>query len=326
MPAAPKGTGVLHPGFLTCTPSLRTLCVMKRAGCLLFAVVPVLVTAAAYFATPEHTATADAKGSASVSQKAREKDKSKAERTADDEVVADVPAGLAAPDKKELAQEIVASAENSTLKWHEAYGYIEDIGDGQGYTAGVVGFCTGTHDLLTLVERYTKEHPDNGLARYLPALRKVDGTDSHEGLDPGFPAAWRHEAGLAAFREAQDHERDSVYFDPAVRLAKLDGLGTLGQFVYYDAMVLHGPGTSDNSFYGLRERAMREANLPSDGGDEKSYLDIFLDIRREAMKAKNPQRDTTRIDTAQRQFLYDGNLDLHTPLKWKVYGETYRVP
>ncbi|MGW7610613.1 chitosanase [Streptomyces sp. NPDC054766] len=298
---------------------------MKRAGFLLFAVAPVLVTATVYFATPEHTATADAKGPASVSRKAREKDSANAERKADGEV-ADAPPGLAAPDRKELAQEIVASAENSTLKWHEAYAYVEDIGDGQGYTAGIIGFCTGTHDLLTLVERYTEEHPDNGLARFLPALRKVDGTDSHEGLDPGFPAAWRREAALAAFREAQDHERDSVYFDPAVRLAKLDGLGTLGQFIYYDAMVMHGPGTSADGFYGLRERAVREANLPSEGGDEKAYLDIFLDIRREAMKAKDPQRDTTRIDTAQRQFLHDGNLDLHTPLRWKVYGETYRVP
>lgn len=44
------------------------------------------------------------------------------------------------------------------------------------------------------------------------------------------------------------------------------------------------------------------------------------------MKAKRPDIDTTRIDTAQRQFLYDGKLDLKTPLTWKVYGETYKVP
>jgi chitosanase len=45
-------------------------------------------------------------------------------------------------------------------------------------------------------------HPDNGLAQYLPALREVDGTDSHKGLDPGFTAAWKAEAKVAAFREA----------------------------------------------------------------------------------------------------------------------------
>jgi chitosanase len=91
-------------------------------------------------------------------------------------------------------------------------------------------------------------------------------------------------------------------------------------------MVLHGPGTGPNGFYGLRERAMKEADTPSQGGAEKAYLDIFLDIRRKAMKADDPHRDTTRVDTAQRQFLYDGNLSLSTPLTWRVYGETYRVP
>ncbi|MCZ9340506.1 chitosanase, partial [Streptomyces sp. TRM76130] len=120
-------------------------------------------------------------------QSAREeaKDRAERERARDDAVIADLPAGLSAPDKKELAQQLVASADNSTLDWRSLYGSIEDLGDGQGYTAGIAGFCTGTHDLLTLVERYTDDHPDNGLARYLPALREVDGTDSHEGLDPG---------------------------------------------------------------------------------------------------------------------------------------------
>ncbi|MEV1021541.1 chitosanase [Streptomyces sp. NPDC050264] len=302
---------------------------MKRAGCLVlsFLALAPAATAAVFFLSPEGRAhdTAAPRTPASAAARPFEDGKSAAERKADDELIADLPAGLAAADKKELAQQIVASAENSTLDWRGQYGYVEDIDDGQGYTAGIIGFCTGTHDLLTLVERYTKGHPDNGLARYLPALREVDGTDSHEGLDPGFAAAWKAEAKVAAFRKAQDEERDRVYFDPAVRLAKLDGLGTLGQFIYYDAMVLHGPGTGPSGFYGLRELAMKQADTPSQDGSEKAYLDIFLDIRRKAMKAKNPDRDTTRIDTAQRQFLYDGNLSLKTPLTWKVYGETFHV-
>ncbi|MES5822941.1 chitosanase [Streptomyces sp. RG80] len=302
---------------------------MRRARVLLYAAaVPVTVTAAVYLLGPTDSADAPARPTVSASQSAREEAKSRAEeeRAADDKALAALPAGLAAPAKKELAQQIVASAENSTLDWRSAYGYIEDIGDGQGYTAGIIGFCTGTHDLLTLVERYTEAHPGNGLARYLPALREVDGTDSHEGLGPGFTKAWKAEARVAAFREAQDAERDRVYFDPAVRLAKLDGLGTLGQFVYYDAMVFHGPGTNATSFYGLRERALHEADLPSEGGSEKAYLDIFLDIREQAMRSRKADIDTTRVDTAQRRFLYDGKLDLQTPLTWQVYGETFRVP
>lgn len=299
---------------------------MRRAGIWLFAAVPVIVTAVVYAVGPDPSDTGHKHLSAAQQARQDAKERAESERAADEEVIADAPPGLAEPHRKELAQELVASAENSTLHWKTTYEYIEDSGDGQGYTAGIVGFCTGTHDLLTLVERYTRAHPHNGLAPYLPALRKVDGTGSHAGLGPRFTAAWKAESRLPAFRRAQNDERDRVYFDPAVRLAKLDGLGTLGQFVYYDAMVFHGPGTDANSFYGLRERALREADTPSEGGSEKHYLDIFLDIREKAMRAGNAAADTSRIDTAQRRFLDDGNMDLHRPLEWQVYGETYRVP
>ncbi|PZT69733.1 chitosanase [Streptomyces sp. SW4] len=301
---------------------------MKRKGVLYFAAVPVVATAAVYFLSPLGSDDPPASPPIAAADGTREEAKSRAEqeRAEDDALIADLPPGLAAPDKKELAQRLVASAENSTLDWRSLYGSIEDLGDGQGYTAGIIGFCTGTHDLLMLVERYSEEHPGNGLERYLPALREVDGTDSHEGLDPGFTAAWRAEAKLPAFRTAQERERDRVYFEPSVRLAKLDGLNTLGQFVYYDAMVFHGPDTDAAGFYGLRERAMKKARTPAQGGSEKAYLDAFLDVRREAMLERRPDADTSRVDTAQRRFLQAGNLKLDTPLTWEMYGETFRVP
>ncbi|WP_405545845.1 chitosanase [Streptomyces phaeochromogenes] len=280
---------------------------MKRAGRLMFVAVP-LVAVTVYFAVPGEKGDDGPSDTRSSSPSASSGESKSA-------------ADLDSPEKKELAQRIVSSAENSSLDWRAQYDYIEDIGDGRGYTAGIIGFTTGTHDLLKLVELYTESHPDNALEPYLPALRSVDGSDSHQGLDPGFTAAWKEEAQKDAFTRIQDSQRDRVYFDPAVRLAKRDGLGALGQFIYYDAMVMHGPG--DPGFHGIRERAMAEADTPAEGGDEQSYLDIFLDTRRETMKSE--KRDTTRVDTAQRRFLYDGNLGLRTPLEWKVYGVTYKV-
>ncbi|WP_030683702.1 chitosanase [Streptomyces sp. NRRL B-1347] len=296
---------------------------MKRAGLLLLAVVPLTVAAVACSAADGSKGTG--KGT-STTARPYDENGSSVDRRTDDKRVADLPPGLAAPAKKELAMRLVASAENSTLDWRGQYGYIEDIGDGRGYTAGIIGFCTGTHDLLKLVEDYTEKHPDNGLARFLPALRAVDGSDSHEGLGRPFTRAWAREARAAAFQRAQDAVRDRLYFDPAVRAAKLDGLGTLGQFVYYDAMVMHGPGTGPKAFYGLRDAALKKARTPADGGAETTYLDAFLDVRRTLMKTEKSHRDTTRIDTAQRRFLREGNLDLRTPLTWRVYGERYRVP
>ncbi|MGW2277973.1 chitosanase [Streptomyces sp. NPDC001770] len=247
-------------------------------------------------------------------------------RAEEDAEIAEQPPGLADPAMKEIAAELVSSANSSTLDWRSRFDAIEDTGDGLGYTAGIVGFCSGTSDMLDLVERYTAAHPGNPLAPFLPALRKVNGSGSHEGLDPGFTDAWKLAAQDEAFRTAQEESRDRLYFDPAVRQAKLDGLGPLGQYIYYDAMVLHGPDDSATGFYGIREAALSDADTVAEGGDEEEYLDIFLDASKKAILAKRKGRDTSRIDTMQMKFLDDGNFKLATPLEWRVYGKTFRIP
>ncbi|MFD3584588.1 chitosanase [Streptomyces sp. NPDC058683] len=233
--------------------------------------------------------------------------------------------GLDDPAKKEIAMKLVSSAENSSLDWKAQYKYIEDIGDGRGYTAGIIGFCSGTGDMLDLVQLYTDRKPGNVLAKYLPALRRVDGTDSHSGLDPNFPADWRKAAQDTAFQQAQNDERDRVYFNPAVQQGKTDGLGTLGQFAYYDAIVMHGDGDDSTSFRNIRKRALGNAKPPAQGGNEVTYLNAFLDARVWAMKQEEAHSDTTRVDTEQRVFVRNGNLCLNTPLDWKVYGDSYHI-
>ncbi|MFF0304304.1 chitosanase [Streptomyces sp. NPDC004562] len=234
-------------------------------------------------------------------------------------------AGLDDPAKKEIAMRLVSSAENSSLDWKAQYRYIEDIGDGRGYTAGIIGFCSGTGDMLDLVELYAARRPGNVLAPYLPALRRVDGTDSHDGLDPNYPRDWARAAQDQAFKEAQNDERDRVYFDPAVRQGKADGLRALGQFAYYDAIVMHGDGSDPTSFRSIRRRALDRARPPAEGGDETAYLDAFLDARVWAMRQEEAHSDTSRVDTAQRVFLRAGNLELRTPLDWKVYGDSFHI-
>ncbi|MER5347701.1 chitosanase [Streptomyces mirabilis] len=233
--------------------------------------------------------------------------------------------GLDDPAKKEIAMKLVSSAENSSLDWKAQYKYIEDIGDGRGYTAGIIGFCSGTGDMLDLVELYTRRKPGNVLAKYLPALREVNGGDSHQGLDPGFPADWRKAAQDTAFQQAQNDERDRVYFNPAVAQGKTDGIGVLGQFAYYDAIVMHGDGGDSTSFSNIRRRALAKAKPPAQGGNEVTYLNAFLDARVWAMKQEEAHSDTTRVDTEQRVFLQKRNLNLDPPLDWKVYGDSYHI-
>ncbi|WP_329486430.1 chitosanase [Kitasatospora sp. NBC_01246] len=232
---------------------------------------------------------------------------------------------LTDPHLKDIAQQFVSSAENSSLDWKAQFAYIEDIKDGRGYTAGIVGFCSGTGDMVELVRHYRELKADNVLAKYLPALEKLDGSASHSGLDPDFTSDWKKAAQDPVFRKAQEDERDRVYFTPAVTQAKSDGLHALGQLAYYDAIVMHGPGNSADSFGGIRAAALKKAKPPAQGGDEKAYLAAFLDARAAAMRTEAAHSDTSRVDTAQRLFLQAGNLDLHTPLSWKVYGESFHI-
>lgn len=240
-------------------------------------------------------------------------------------VPATEPTDLSDPAKKEVAMQLVSSAENSSLDWQKQYGYLEDIDDGRGYTGGIIGFTSGTHDMLELVEYYTKLKPGNGLADYLPALRKVDDSDSHAGLGAGFESAWKKAATDPLFQKAQNDERDRSYFNPAVSQAKADGLQALGQFIYYDALVMHGPGSDSESFGGIRAAALKKAKSPAQGGSEVAYLDAFLDARVAAMKQEAAHEDVSRVETAQRKFLEAGNLQLNTPLSWKVYGDAFQI-
>ncbi|WP_284043205.1 chitosanase [Actinoplanes sp. M2I2] len=229
--------------------------------------------------------------------------------------------GLEDSRKKERALALISSAENSTLGWRGQFGYIEDIGDGRGYTGGIVGFTSGTADMLAVVTTYAKRKPGNVLQRYLPALRAVNGSDSHAGLDPGFPAAWRAAAKDPVFQKVQEDARDAYYFAPSMRIARDDGLRALGQFAYFDAAVMHGV----SGLRVIRSAALRTAKTPAQGGDELTYLNAFLDARVAEMRTEEAHNDVSRVETAQRLFLRRSNLDLTAPLTWQVYGDAYRL-
>ena len=229
--------------------------------------------------------------------------------------------GLEDRGKKERALALISSAENSTLGWRGQFGYIEDIGDGRGYTGGIVGFTSGTADMLAVVIAYGKRKPGNVLQKYLPALRAVNGSDSHAGLDPGFPAAWRAAAEDPVFQKVQEDARDAYYFNPSMRIARDDGLRALGQFAYFDAAVMHGV----SGLRAIRAAALRTAKTPAQGGDEPAYLNAFLNARVAEMRTEAAHNDVSRVETAQRLFLRRSNLDLTTPLTWQVYGDSYRL-
>ena len=103
--------------------------------------------------------------------------------------------------------------------------------------------------------------------------------------------------------------------------ARQDGLRPLGQFAYFDATVMHGA----DGLAKLRRQASAVARPPAQGGDEVAYLSAFLDARVALMKSEPAHRNTSRVDTEQRVFLNQRNLDLALPLSWQVYGTPYSI-
>ena len=247
------------------------------------------------------------------------------------------PAGdnnIRQPVFEEMAYEMVSTAENSTLDWNALanYTYIEDIGDGRGYTGGIIGFTSGPGDMLTLIQYYTQIAPGNILAKYINALQQVTNsaesqwtTKSHQLLDPNFVPDWRNAAtNDPKFRQAQRDEKDRVYWQPAFNQALSDGVGGLGLALLYDILVNHGPGTDSQSFGGIVAAAQAAAPPPSRGGNEKNYLQQLLNKRVAVLQAWGDYQTDGRQNIYQPQITAS-NLTLTGNVSWSVYGDPFTI-
>ncbi len=119
------------------------------------------------------------------------------------------------------------------------YAYVENLGDGRGYTVTQYGFCTYNSEVSQVIERYAAHVPDTPLKRFLPQLPPVKWTDQALG---GFATAWREEIKTSEFLgRACDEEADVLYFNPAVEAAAALGIhSAIGKAIFYDTLLQHG--------------------------------------------------------------------------------------
>ena len=75
----------------------------------------------------------------------------------------------------------------------------------------------------------------------------------------------------------------------------------------------------------IRTRALKKSKTPAQGGNVTTYMNAFLDERVVEMKKEAAHEDVSRVETAQRKFLKEGNLDHKPPLKWSVYGDSFEI-
>ncbi|HEX8226266.1 MAG TPA: chitosanase [Candidatus Saccharimonadales bacterium] len=247
------------------------------------------------------------------------------------------------------AAQIISTFENSTTEIQ--YGYAEDIDDGRGITAGRAGFCSGTGDMLMVVERYTEAKPDNTLARYLKPLQKIDKefeasnwedpVDSTEGLiGDGYSliADWTEAAKKdKAFLAAQDNVFNELYLEPALKRAEAveiaDGKGVrtaVGQLVILDTIIQHGAGTDKDGLPSIMDEVAKKVG---DKPTEDEYIKTFLDVRQKHLEnaadesTRSAWRESVPRVKALRQIFKSGNEDLRGRLKFDVYqGDRYDLP
>lgn len=248
------------------------------------------------------------------------------------------------PTFQELAYEITSTAENSTLDWTTTYDYIEDIHDNRGYTAGLVGFCSATGDMLQLIQRYAVEKPSgNTLSSYIPGLQNCVNIGMGSGasaaatsnLGTAYINAWKAAAvSDPIFRKVQRDFRKSMYWDDALTQALADGVSPLGLEIYYDVLVNHGVGTDSESFGGILSYVRANNTKPSSGGNMTTWLNALIDRRNTILQGWGDDQATNGRVFMHRLLTNGGtvggvsqaaNQNLVAPIKFSCYGDVYNI-
>ncbi|KAJ3045734.1 hypothetical protein HDV00_007860 [Rhizophlyctis rosea] len=190
--------------------------------------------------------------------------------------------------QRSIVEQLTNVYESSNL-WFP-FDSCENINDGRGYTAGIVGFTTGTHDAYGVINSYyNKQNHGNEFDPYMDRLRQLNASDSNagstSGLD-GFCQAWYAACNNTAFLQAQVEFATQTYYLPSQNYADNLGLtSAVGRGQMYDAAIQHGIGSDPDSLNSLIARtqaAMTSNNQPpspSQGASEQDWMNQFFQIR-----------------------------------------------
>lgn len=247
------------------------------------------------------------------------------------------PEGLHNKTAQHRAAQVISTFENSTTEIQ--YGFAANLNDGRGITAGRAGFCSGTGDMLMVIEQYTQNNPDNVLAKYLAPLTSIhekfvaaDHTpvDDTTGL-AGLEMEWKKTANRdEKFREAQDAVVNQLYLNPAIKRAKDLGINSaIGQLIIFDTNIQHGEGNDPDGLPAILAEAKEKF---SEDAPEEQKLQIILDVRKDhLLHAANPDtRDkwktsVSRVTDGLQVLLDANNPDLTKKMQWSVYGDSFSL-
>ena len=221
--------------------------------------------------------------------------------------------------------------ENSTPELQ--YGYVENIGDGRGYTFGYVGFCSGTFDGNLFLKEYKKLNPNNSLVSYISKFDYIDSLPhpNPDGLCgyleniPNFVEDFQKcsQSNDPAFIQAQLNVANDLYWQPSQKAANEIGAKnpiTFGQL--YDAFMNMG----EDGARSIMDKATGDMNgTPATGVDENAWLTRFLSIRQDILKSDPVWQESTDRIVVYQTLLSQGNVNLNLPITLTCYGSPYTL-
>lgn len=230
----------------------------------------------------------------------------------------------ASSQQKNVILQLTTTCENSDTKL--AFNYAENIGDGRGITFGCIGFTTGTYDGNMLIKHYTKLNPNNTLAKYIPALDKIDKESHPNGLNGNTKGLENFIKDVKActdplFKQAQIDLLNELYWNPALNLANSIGVkNQLTLAFIYDMCVNHG---EDGARSLVNKAKSKVGGTPKDGVNENTFLSALFDYRTTYIQ----QDWAGGVDRVNgfRKLLNANNLNLTPPFKFTVYGDTFTI-
>ena len=213
---------------------------------------------------------------------------------------------------------LISLPENSTTSWWTNYNFAKCLGDGRGWTVSLFGACSGTGDLVLILEELQKINPNHKLCKYIHPMKKTLGDDitglENLGKDivyMGDDEEWQRAVWKIYIRLYWNFANDFSNKTGACEKRpgpKMTLPVTRGFMV--DVCINHGPDLS--SFTPIL-RKMRNKSEP----DELKWILDFCDARRQLLKAGYQSLDTS--GTGDRCVLWADiikakNLQLERPI------------
>lgn len=213
--------------------------------------------------------------------------------------------------------QLVSIAEYSSTDWRNSVNIIDNLGDGRGYTIGLVGFCTGTGDFLEVLKFLREIDPVHLLLVFIPVIEKIlksGNVGSVVGLEK-LPAVMRRVGkNNKSFMKATWFMLKKLYWKPALVFCEEYQLKSeLARYIVYDTIVNFG----DLDMF--RKYMVK-------GEQESLFLRKFLDIKQKTIEDDETLGDTdnNRVDM-QKKLLRREHFSLETPMTVYCYTEKFSV-